>query len=48
MEGLTLNIELKIDDQNIECVTKFTFLGLYLDNKLEFDTHYYNLYKKLF
>ena len=46
-EGLTPNIELKIDDLPIDNVQCFKFLGVILDPGLTFESHYALLHKKL-
>ena len=47
-EGLTPQVHLEIENEVIECVNSFKFLGVTLDNKLCFDDHYRSLYEKLF
>ena len=46
-EGLMPNIELSIDNEIVECVEHFKFLGMTLDNRLHFDRQYDELYNKL-
>ena len=46
-EGLMPNVELSLNKQPIECVCDFKFLGVHLDNTLNFDSHYLVVYKKL-
>ena len=46
-EGLAPNVSLTLEGQEIENVTEFKFLGIYLDNRLSFEYHFFELYKKL-
>ena len=46
-EGLSLQVELIFENETIETVTEFKFLGITLDHGLLFENHYSILYKKL-
>ena len=40
-------INVKSNNNDIQCVTKFNFLGLYLNSKLNWDTHVNIISKKI-
>ena len=46
-DGLTSNIHLMVDEQTIELVTSFKFLGIIIDNTLSFNLHFTELHSKL-
>ena len=46
-DGLFPNIELKIENELVESVKTFKFLGITLDNALRFDVHHSIIYKRL-
>ena len=46
-DGLTPNIDLSVDEQTVEQVTSFKFLGINIDNTLSFNLHFTELHSKL-
>ena len=46
-EGLMLDVDLRLNNEKIECVTNFKFLGVYLDSSLCFENHYSVVMSKL-
>ena len=46
-EGLVPQLELNVDNELIENVVSFKFLGVHVDNTMSFDVHFSSLYQKL-
>ena len=47
-EGLQINVDLFVDNQPIQCVYEFRFLGVIIDCALTFNPHFKSLYDKLY